>query len=156
MEKIEFLSAVLLVSKNPKRLADFYRDVLGVPLEDEKHGDSEPHWGCELGDIHFAIHPVENFPDKRAGVGAVKLAFTTFDIRALLQRLKARGVRPIEPITEPSYGLSMSIEDPDGNLVEFTQLADRWFEHLEKRRTKGIDVIERWKQSGKKAAAERA
>ena len=42
-EKIEFLSAVLLVSKDVDRLARFYRDVVGLPLEDEHHGESEKH-----------------------------------------------------------------------------------------------------------------
>jgi hypothetical protein len=50
-EPIEFLSAVLLVSKDPQRLADFYRDVIGVPLQEERHGDSLPHWGCTLGEF---------------------------------------------------------------------------------------------------------
>lgn len=39
-EKLEFLSAVLLVSKDAKRLAAFYRDVLNVPLEDDNSGDT--------------------------------------------------------------------------------------------------------------------
>ena len=55
-ERIEFLSAVLILSPDPERLAAFYRDKLGIPLIAEEHG-SGAHWGCELGDIHFAIHP---------------------------------------------------------------------------------------------------
>ena len=31
-EPIGFLSAVLVVSENPKRLADLYRDVVDLPL----------------------------------------------------------------------------------------------------------------------------
>jgi len=42
-EKIEFLSAVLIVSSDPKRLATFYRDVVGIPLEAEEHDDTLPH-----------------------------------------------------------------------------------------------------------------
>jgi hypothetical protein len=40
--KVEFLSAVLLASTNHDRLAAFYRDVIGVPLEEEEHGPSVP------------------------------------------------------------------------------------------------------------------
>ena len=69
MEQIEFLSAVLVVSENPARLAEFYHDVVGVSLKDEAHVTSLPHYGCNLGDTHFAIHPVGTFPDKRCGVG---------------------------------------------------------------------------------------
>jgi hypothetical protein len=34
---VNFLNAVLIVSEEPKRLAQWYRDVLGLPLADEQH-----------------------------------------------------------------------------------------------------------------------
>jgi catechol 2,3-dioxygenase-like lactoylglutathione lyase family enzyme len=144
-EPIEFLSAVLLVSDNPKRLADFYRDVVGVPLREEQHGDALPHWGCTLGDIHFAIHPVETFPDRQSGTGSVKLAFTVFDIQALARRLEGSGVPLLYPPRDTRFFWSTAVRDPDGNLVEFTELRDEWFEHLEARRAEGTDVVARWR-----------
>ncbi len=42
---LEFFSGILLVSENPERLATFYRNVLDLPLEEERHGDTLPHWG---------------------------------------------------------------------------------------------------------------
>src|SRR5262245_15498181 len=112
-EKIEFLSAVLLVSKDPARLAQFYRDTIGIPLKEEHHGDTLPHWGCTLGDLHFAIHPIEDFPDRLAGVGAIKLAFTVFDMEALVKRLEKAGVRLLYPPKDKGYFLSTAIQDPD-------------------------------------------
>lgn len=138
-----------MVSKNPKRLADFYRDVLNVPMEDEHHGDTLPHWGCTIGDIHFAIHPVEDFPDNQSGVGAVKIAFTTFDIHSLIERLRKKDVPLLYPIKDTGFFLSTAILDPDGNFVEFTQLCDDWFKHLEERKQKGLDVIQQWKTARK-------
>lgn len=145
-EKIEFLSAVLLVSKHPERLAAFYRDVVGLPLEEEKHGDSAAHFGCELGDLHFAIHPVENFEGGGYGTGSIKLAFTVFDMAAFVTRLQAAGVKLAYPPKDTGFSLMTALSDPDGNYIEFTQLSDRWYNHLEGRRRKGIDVIERWKK----------
>ena len=52
-EPIEFLSAVLVVSPNPARLAAFYRDVIGIALREEQHGGSRAHWGCNLPDGNF-------------------------------------------------------------------------------------------------------
>ena len=144
-EAIEFLSAVLIVSENPRRLADFYRDVVGIPLVAEEHGNSLPHWGCTLGDIHFAIHPVATFPDRRSGVGSVKLAFTVFDIQALVRRLDSKGVSLLYPPRETGFFWSTAIQDPDGNLIEFTQLRDEWFTMLEARRGEGADVVSRWR-----------
>ena len=74
-EPIEFLSAVLIVTNDVDRLAGFYRDIVGIPLVEEEHGATDKHYGCELGDLHFAIHPSSNFQDCETGVGSVKLAF---------------------------------------------------------------------------------
>lgn len=144
-EPIEFLSAILLVSPNPARLAAFYRDVVGVPLDEEKHGDSRPHWGCNLGEIHFAIHPVETFPDKQSGVGSIKLAFTVFDMAALVDRLCQANTPLLYPPRDTGFFWSTAIKDPDGNLIEFTQLRDEWFEHIEARRAEGADLLARWR-----------
>ncbi len=134
----------MLVSENPRRLADFYRDVLGIPLEDEYHEGTLPHWGCTLGESHFAIHPIEDFPDGKSGVGAVKLAFTVFDVRALAARLEGKGVTLLYPPRDEGFFLSCALLDPDGNFVELTELVDQWFEMLEDRRGRGGDLLERW------------
>lgn len=143
-ETIEFLSSVLLVSKDPERLATFYREVIGLPLQDEQHGETEKHYGCELGDIHFAIHPVGNFQDKSTGTGAVKLAFTVFDVLAFAERVKAKGIPLVFEPKDAGFAWMTALRDPDGNYIEFTQLSDRWFKYLEGRRTKGFDMLARW------------
>jgi len=147
---VEFLSAVLLISKNHTELAKFYRDIIGIPLEEEQHGDTEAHYGCELGDLHFAIHPVENFGESKTGVGSVKLAFEVFDMAQHVKKLESHGVKLLYPPKEMGPMLITAIKDPDGNLIEFTQLADWWFEHLEDRRRNGHDMIKRWKERNQK------
>jgi catechol 2,3-dioxygenase-like lactoylglutathione lyase family enzyme len=143
--KVEFLSAVLLISKNHDKLAQFYKEVVGIPLEDEQHGETHKHYGCELGDLHFAIHPVENFQDENYGVGSVKLAFEVFNMEEFLKKLEQHGVTPLYAPRKMGPMLITAIKDPDGNLIEFTQLGASWYGHLEKRRTQGHDIIQRWK-----------
>ena len=142
-DRIEFLSAVHVVSPNPKRLAEFYRDIVGLPIEEERHGDTRPHWGCTLGEICFAIHPIDAFPDRRSGVGSVKLAFTVFDIKGFAERLEARGTPLLYRPRDTGFWWSTAIKDPDGNLVEFTELRDEWFEQVEARRSQGTDLVGR-------------
>lgn len=36
-------------------------------------------------------------------------------------------------------------KDSDSNYIEFTQLSERWYQHLEKRRSNGADVVSKWK-----------
>ena len=145
-EDLQFLSGVILVSENPARLASFYREILGLSLQEEAHGDGLPHWGCELGDVHFAIHDVADYPeDKATGVGAVKLAFMVFDLMGLTQWLAAQGVELCYPPTSlGSESLATAVHDPDGNLVELTQLGSSWLAHLEARRADGHDLVQRW------------
>jgi predicted enzyme related to lactoylglutathione lyase len=146
-EKIQFLSAIILVSKEPARLANFYRDVIGIPLEDEEHGETEKHYGCELGDLHFAIHPLSNFEGTGHSTGSVKLAFTVFDMDGFVQKLKSKGQPLAYEPKDTGFAKMTALTDPDGNYVEFTQLSDRWFKHLENRRNEGFDVINHWKLS---------
>lgn len=147
---IEFLSAVLLVSKDPLRLVRFYRDVLGLPIRDESHDESEPHFGCELGDVHFAIHPPGSFEGQNpTEQGSIRLAFTVFDMPAFIQRLHEQGVTPLYEPRDVGFALMTALKDPDGNYLEFTQLGDRWFQHLEKRRTEGADMLTQWKSHKK-------
>ncbi len=147
--KTEFLSAVLLISKNPGRLAALYRDVVGLPIKEEDHGDSEKHYGCELGDLHFAIHPAENFKGAGHGTGSIKIAFTVFDIETFVKSVQEKGLKVEYAPRDVGFAKMTALTDPDGNYVEFTQLSDRWFQHLQKRRTEGHDVIQRWQRSRK-------
>lgn len=148
-EPVQFFSGIILVSENPARLAAFYRDTLGVPLAAEEHTDTQPHWGCDLGDIHFAVHPIDDFPDRRSGVGAVKLAFNVFDLEAQVKHLEELAIELLYPPKDTGFFLSTAFLDPDGNFVELTQLVPAWFEYLKQRRTQGHDVVARFEERGK-------
>jgi predicted enzyme related to lactoylglutathione lyase len=141
-----FISAVLLTSRDADRLAAFYREVLNVPLEDEQHGETAKHYGCEMGDLHFAIHPIENFDNEEPGTGAIKLAFEVFDIASFVEHLKSKGVEVLYPPKVMGPMLITAVKDPDGNHVEFTQLSERWIKRLEKRRGEGHCILQAWKK----------
>jgi uncharacterized glyoxalase superfamily protein PhnB len=145
-DKIEFLSAVLLVSKDAERLATFYRDVLALPLKVERpEGTLAPHYRCQLGDLHFSIHSVMDFPDEtRVGSGSVRLALAIFDMDAFLSRLSRSGIEPLYPPRDLKWCRMTALRDPDGNYLEFTQLSDGWYEQLADRKRKGFDVVLRW------------
>ncbi|MBL4845179.1 MAG: VOC family protein [Planctomycetes bacterium] len=138
---IGYFSAVLITSEDPARLYEFYKNTLKFPLEEEQHGDTALHYGCELGDLHFAIHPVENFKDSGSGVGSVKMAFEVFDMDGFLAHLKTKGIETLYPPKQMGPMTITALKDPDGNLLEFTQLNKGWYEHLAERREKGFDMI---------------
>ncbi len=49
----KFFSAVLITSRHAERLATFYKEIVGIPLESEQHGNTAKHYGCEMGDLHL-------------------------------------------------------------------------------------------------------
>ncbi len=142
---IGYVGAIILVSKEAEKLADWYRDVLGLPLTDEQHDDTEPHWGCTLGAQHFAIHPPEDFPDERCGVGAVKLALNTFDVRGLAKRLQDAGVELLYEPKDNGFMWTTALLDPDGNFLELVQLSDAWYQYLETLPIEERDPVARWR-----------
>ena len=144
-EDLRFLSGIILTSAEPQRLVDFYRDMLGVPLVEERHGDTEPHWACELGDVHFAVHPEADYPGEPTAAGAVKIAFMVFDLNAFTTWLTERGVELCyEPVDFGTQSRITAVRDPDGNLVELTELGPAWLDHLRSHRARGGDLVATW------------
>ena len=75
---IDRVTAILLISPDPRALADFYRNALGLPLEDEEHPGVPLHYGCDVGGVHLAIHS----PGKEALLPAPPPLGTVRDTRA--------------------------------------------------------------------------
>jgi catechol 2,3-dioxygenase-like lactoylglutathione lyase family enzyme len=145
-QDIRFLSGLILVSEQqPDRLVDFYRDALGLPLAEEQHGDTAPQWACELGDVHLAIHPAAGYEGEPTATGAVKLAFMIFDMTRPVQWLQTRGVPLCYPSAEfGTQSRITAIRDPDGNLIELTELGPAWLDHLKEHRATGGDLVQEW------------
>jgi catechol 2,3-dioxygenase-like lactoylglutathione lyase family enzyme len=124
---ITSLSATIVVTRDVEGLAKFYRDVLGLPLEREQHGGGGEalHFGCALGAVHFAVHPVDNWPGaEETGPGGVRLAFDVDDAGAEAERLRGAGVNAVGPL-EMGWAKLVLLRDPDGNLVELVQMRRR-------------------------------
>ena len=109
---IRSINAVLLHSADPARLVRFYRDVVGLPLRTDDHGDGV-HAECDLGGLHFAIFPGGGAPP---GPGPVTLSLHVDDVQAEYDRLRARGVEfTSAPSLRPFGGVLAEFRDPDGN-----------------------------------------
>jgi catechol 2,3-dioxygenase-like lactoylglutathione lyase family enzyme len=120
---VKHISAVLVVSNQAPVVAAFYRDKLGIPLEDERHsgGGEVLHYGCTLGGLHFAVHPVENWRHADAvGPGGFRVALRIEDAESSAAELKRLGQPFIGPIDE-GWAKMIQLRDPDGNYVELVQ-----------------------------------
>jgi predicted enzyme related to lactoylglutathione lyase len=138
-----FITAVILTSSNPEKLAEFYKNVLEVPMEIEEHGGTK-HYGCELGELHFAIHPAR--PDSKVGPGGVAFGLQVFKLDDFLARIEKAGVHPLFPAGDRGFAKMTAINDPDGNMIYLTQLSDQWLTGIDQRRSaKEFDMIKQWK-----------
>lgn len=125
---IDGVTAILLISPDAKALADFYRNVLELPLEDEEHPGIPLHYGCDVGGVHLAIHSNEGFPGvptRSAQSPAIVLG--TSNVKAVFERLSASGVHTTGP-SDHGFGLIVSFRDPDGNSVEILEEYEESYE----------------------------
>ena len=117
---ITSVGAILLISREPEKLRDFYVDALGLPFEDEIHDDTPLHYGCEIGPVHLAIHPADGWPGT-ATLDSLSpiVALMTDDISEVVKGLETQGIS-VEP-TDHGFAFVVAFRDPDGNHVEILQ-----------------------------------
>ena len=96
--------------------------------------------------MHFAIHPVEDYADDPATPPSpIKLAFLVFDLDRMLDWLGECGVAPCySPVPLGEHSRLTAVRDPDGNLVELTELGAGWLDHLKNHRAAGHDLVPAW------------
>jgi catechol 2,3-dioxygenase-like lactoylglutathione lyase family enzyme len=120
---VNHVSAVIIVSNQAPIVAEFYRDTLGIPLDDEQHagGGEALHYGCSLAGLHFAVHPVENWPHApEIGPGGFRVALRIDDADSSASRLRRLGQPFAGPVDE-GWAKMIQLRDPDGNYVELVQ-----------------------------------
>jgi catechol 2,3-dioxygenase-like lactoylglutathione lyase family enzyme len=118
--RITGIGGVFVVSKNPKALAAWYRDVLGIPLE---------KWGGATLRYDAAGHPPVAvwmaFPEGASTIAPSQrefmLNFAVDDLDAFLARLKSKGVTILKRDDSAPSGKFAWILDPDGTKIELWQ-----------------------------------
>ena len=123
MARVTGIGGVFLRSQDPKALAAWYAQHLGIQLND--WGGASFLWSDEVppttGTTAWSIFPADTEyfgAGTPAGPQAVMINYRVDDLEAMLAQLKGAGVA-IEPHDETyPYGRFAWIVDPDGNRVE--------------------------------------
>jgi len=125
---IDDVTAILLISPDAKKLCEFYRATLALPLEEELHDGMPLHYGYSLGDVHFAIHAADSgwpgVPTRNARSPVI--TFSTSDLKGVAKRLSANGIKVTGP-TDHGFGLVISFHDPDGNFVSIVEYGSEYW-----------------------------
>lgn len=118
---IKYFDSLILFSPNPSKLVSFYRSI-GLPLEEENHGDGVVHYACELEKIHIAIYPSEQGVASNRGCGgASQIGFQVDNLNRIYEMVIRTGARSIVAPQERPWGMRAIVEDPDGRPVELNQ-----------------------------------
>lgn len=116
--KVEELGGVFIHANDPKSLAEWYQDKLGIELADGAC-DGEANYYCVFAhDAVFSIKQAkQTLPTER---NQFMVNFKVGDFDGIIDRLKSKGVA-IERTQDHEYGRFGWIKDLEGNPIEFWQ-----------------------------------
>src|SRR5438045_2543086 len=115
--RITGVGGVFFKAKDPKALAAWYRDVLGLPLEP---------WGGAKLRYDAPKHPpalsLNAFPASTSyfapSSGDFMINYAVDEMDAVLARLVAKGVAILKRVDDDANGRFAWILDPEGNKIE--------------------------------------
>lgn len=112
--KVKGLTGVIMSSANPERLATFYKEVLGIPLALNRHGNLPAHWECDYMGVHYAV--LKRKANEQTNENIVP-SFAVDDIESFVTAHNIKLIHPIMDLGEGAY--VASFKDPDGNTLRF-------------------------------------
>lgn len=125
---VKSICGVIIASDEPSKLAEFYSKALGIVFEREEHGGLVEHFGADIGEVHFGIHPLENLNKTKAGNATISIAFNVDSLETVITRIKELGGTEVIAPHDEGFGMVATYEDPAGNHFEIVEL-DYQFEN---------------------------
>jgi predicted enzyme related to lactoylglutathione lyase len=117
-ERVTGIGGIFFRAHDPKALAQWYQDHLGVFITPQSAGD--PVWNQQAGPTSFTP-----FSEKTKYFGdATKqwmINFRVGNLEKMAAQLEAAGIAvKVDPTTSP-YGRFARLQDPEGNPIELWQ-----------------------------------
>ena len=110
------LNSVMLGTKQPKELANFYEKVIGKPADmvDSENG----FYGWQVGSAYLSVLEHSEMGGNAKDPGRVMLNFETSQVKEEFERIKALGGVVIKAPYEIGGGWVATLADPDGNYFQ--------------------------------------
>ena len=119
MQRVQGIGGFFFKAQDKATLLDWYRDNLGIAVEDwggaafnwrdmNPRGDAATHWSVFSADTTY-FNP---------GTASFMVNFRVDDLAAMLAQLRANGCKVEDKVDESEYGKFGWVTDPEGNKVE--------------------------------------
>ena len=110
------LNSIMVGTKQPKVLAEFYGKIFGKPPEmaDENFG----FYGWQVGAAYFSVLDHSEMGGRAKDPGRILINFETSQVKDEFERIKAFGAEVIREPYEMEGGWIATLADPDGNYFQ--------------------------------------
>jgi len=120
MEKVAGIGGLFFRAHDPKALANWYQQHLGIALTPTSEGGTV--WQQEAGPTAFSP-----FPEKSGYFGdpgkVWMVNFRVHDLEKMVAQLRTAGIEVKDPESYPNIGRFARLHDPEGNPIELWQPA---------------------------------
>lgn len=120
MEKVAGIGGLFFRAHDPKALANWYLQHLGIALTPT--GEGQNVWEQEAGPTSFTPFPetTKYFGDSNK---TWMVNFRVHDMNKMVAQLRAAGIEVKDPESYPGVGSFTRLHDPEGNPIELWQPA---------------------------------
>jgi predicted enzyme related to lactoylglutathione lyase len=120
MEKVAGIGGLFFRAHDPKALAQWYQQHLGIALTPTSEGATP--WQQEAGPTVFSPFPetTKYFGDPNK---AFMVNFRVHDIDKMVAQLRTAGIEVKDPESYGNIGRFARLHDPEGNPIELWQPA---------------------------------
>ena len=122
MDRVTGIGGVFFKAKDPKRLQDWYRTHLGIPVDSDWGGCvfewKEPHAPERVGSTVWSTFPADTkyFAPSEA---PFMINYRVADLHSLIKTLREEGCNVDEKgVQETEFGKFGWVMDPEGNRIE--------------------------------------
>jgi predicted enzyme related to lactoylglutathione lyase len=114
------LDSILLASKDPERLRNWY----AAALDPQENTEAEGYRMLKFGSFYLVIDTRDDIGERNPEPGRIILNFDVADARAVVERLEQQGASWLAKLEDRDGSLFATAIDPDGNYVQVIQLSE--------------------------------
>lgn len=117
MKRVTGFGGIFFKARDPKALAAWYREHLGLNVDD--WGGAVFQWADDSPTGTTVWSPFKHDTEYFApGTASFMMNFRVADLHALLAALRAEGCEVMDAVEESEYGKFGWVLDPEGNKLE--------------------------------------